>query len=105
MKANISVSPKRKSQKGNALRLQGDLTISNAAYIKDEMIKALDKYNITSLQVSEVENLDLSVLQLIYAFRRAARTGGNEIQLELSLPDEIDLLVRQSGLNQMFNLS
>jgi anti-anti-sigma factor len=105
MNATVSVSPKRKNKQGNTLCLQGELTVANAPFIKTEMMKALEEYNITSLRVNEVQNMDLSVLQLIYAIQRAARSGGSEISLDMDLPEETEILIRQSGLDRMFNLS
>lgn len=103
MTVSINVSPEKASKKGNTLHIKGELTVANASFIKDEMIKALNKYSLISLSVDEVERLDLSVLQLIYAFQRAARSSGKEVSVNVSLPDDILVLVRQSGLEKVFN--
>lgn len=105
MPVNINISPKRASKKGNTLYLTGDLTIANSAYIKEELIKALNKYSLLNLEIDEVERLDLSVLQLIYAFRRAASSSGKEVNLGINLPEDMHQLVRLSGLEKMYNQS
>ena len=103
MPVNINISPKRASKKGNTLHVSGDLTIGNAAYIKEELIKALGKYSLINLEIDDVERLDLSVLQLIYAFQRAAISGGKEVYVGINLPDDIRQLVRLSGLEKIYN--
>lgn len=105
MPVNISISPKRASKKGNTLHVSGDLTVGNAVYIKEELIKALGKYSLINLEIDEVERLDLSVLQLIYAFQRAALSSGKEVQLGIKLPEDILQLVRSSGLEKIYNQS
>jgi len=105
MPVKINMSPKRASKKGNTLLLSGDLTIANADYIKQELMKALEKYTVIKLEIDEVERLDLSVLQLIYAFRRAALSSGKEIHVKVNLPDDVEQMVRLSGLEKMYNQS
>jgi len=103
MTVKISVIPKRISKKGNTLHIKGDLTVANASLIKEEMMQAWQKYPRLNLTIDEVERLDLSVLQLILAFRLAAQSSGKQIQLGVNLPEELQQLVRQSGLEKVFN--
>jgi ABC-type transporter Mla MlaB component len=103
MPVNINASPKRASKQGNTLYVSGDLTVGNAVFIKEELIKALGKYSLIKLEIDEVERLDLSVLQLIYAFQRAALSSGKEVQIDINLPDDIHQLVRSSGLEKIYN--
>lgn len=103
MPVNINISPKRASKQGNTLYVSGDLTVGNAAYLKEELIKALGKYSLINLEIDEVERLDLSVLQLIYAFQRAALSSGKEVQIGMNLPEDIQQLVRLSGLDKIYN--
>jgi len=105
MNTIIKITPKKPAKSGNTFHLKGELTVANATYIKEEMMAALQKYTLLKLQVDEVSRLDLSVLQLIYAFQRAARSEGKQVELLISLPDEVDQQVRLSGLESMFNLT
>lgn len=103
MTVNIQVSPQKASKKGNTIHIQGDLTVANASFIKEEMIKAVEKYSLLKLVIDNVERLDLSVLQLIYAFQIAAVNGGKQVELGVSLPEDLEQLVRKSGLDKIFN--
>jgi ABC-type transporter Mla MlaB component len=105
MPVKINISPKKASKKGNTFLLTGDLTIANANYIKQELMKALEKYAVIKLEIDEVERLDLSVLQLIYAFRRAALSSDKEIHVSINLPEDVEQMVRLSGLEKMYNQS
>lgn len=105
MPVHININPKRASKKGNTITLTGDLTIAHATHIKQELMKAMEKYSVIKLEIDKVERLDLSVLQLIYAFQRAAQSSGKEIHLAVSLPEDVEQLVRLSGLEKMYNQS
>jgi len=73
--------------------------------IKEEIARLLEKHSTIRLSITEVDQLDLQVLQMIFAFQRAARTEGKEVQLDVQLPEQLQALVQQSGLMAKFNLS
>ena len=103
MAIDININPKRASKKGNTVCISGDLTIANANYIKQELSQALQKYGILKVNIEAVESLDLSVLQLIFAFQRAAISEDKQIDLKMDLPEDTLRLVKISGLEKIFN--
>lgn len=103
MTVDIEFSPKKASKKGNTLFIKGELTVANAGHIKESMMQGLKEYSLIHLKIDQVNRIDLSVLQLIYAFQQAARSGGKEVQLDINLPEELSLLVHQSGLGKIID--
>ena len=76
------------------LRPEGEMTIYAAAEIKAPMLAALDGAPGLSVDLSALEELDTSGLQLLMLLAREARAGGTPLTLgELSQPaaEAIDL--------------
>jgi ABC-type transporter Mla MlaB component len=56
------------------LVLLGQLTMHTADAIRDDLLQALDRHTTISIDCSDVEEVDLSFIQLLIA----ARGGGNQ---------------------------
>lgn len=103
MEVRIIETPASDSTHEHHILLEGGLTVSNIEPIKETVLAALQQYQSIKIQLQNVEILDLSVLQILYALRRAAKTDSKTIQLEMYLSEELQTLVRQSGLDRKFN--
>jgi anti-anti-sigma regulatory factor len=73
------------SNKGT-IRLEGDLTLPNAAKLKKILIKALINADAVTIQFGDVQDLDLSCLQLLCSAHRSAVRLKKQIRFEGSLP-------------------
>jgi anti-anti-sigma regulatory factor len=71
------------------INLNSSLTIDKAAALKDELSAALSKGENLLLNLSEVEELDLSCLQVIYAAHAQAKTSGCSLHFSGQAPESV----------------
>ncbi|MDJ1501419.1 STAS domain-containing protein [Xanthocytophaga agilis] len=76
------------------LTISGNLTLRNATTVKQALIEAQDKYKHLSVLLSEVNSLDVSVIQIIMA----AKSSNPAIQWNITLSDDIQTLLVRAGL-------
>lgn len=85
------------------IRLEGDLSARRLEEIKEQLTAELLDLHLLHITIARVTVLDLSTLQWIYAFGCAANSEGKEVVVTLNLPNELEELVRISGVRKMFN--
>lgn len=68
------------------LSLSGDLTIRNAAEFKEAVANAMDQSKQLELNLSEVERLDLTTLQILCAAHRTLLKKGRILSVSGSIP-------------------
>ncbi len=85
--------------------MEGELTLERVENIENTLFNAIRDYDGIQLQLKNVQKLDLRVIQLLYAFRRASETENKEFEIEMHLPEEIQESLNKSGLNEKFNQS
>jgi anti-anti-sigma factor len=71
------------------VNLSGSLTIDRAAALKDEMLAAIKDSENVVLNISQVEELDLSCLQVIYAADTKAKAEGKSLHFAGSVPASV----------------
>lgn len=81
----------------------GDLSVSKSQDIYSEIKKA--DLSILSFQfkVKDVENLDLSFFQLLYAFAKKLKFLEKKISFEFYFDDEYQRVFQRSGLQDAFD--
>ena len=103
MEVRINVLPATEKNIEYHIQLEGFLTTSNIGPIKSTVLAALQQHGNIKVQLQNVEKLDLSVIQILYALRRAAKTDNKTICILMDLPHEFQIALKQSGLDQKFN--
>jgi ABC-type transporter Mla MlaB component len=93
-------SDKKNEKKVTAI-LNKELTIFSIESAKEEFELLLNKYTDITLSLKKVENIDLSYLQLIYAFFNAAKEKNITVNIEGKLPEEQHQLIENSGLTKI----
>jgi anti-anti-sigma factor len=71
------------------INLEGSLGIHKAHSIKEEITEAVEKNKKVMINLSHVESIDLSIIQLLYAARRYAEKKKRELHLTGNLQDEV----------------
>lgn len=66
---------------GQIVKLTGEVTIAQAAPLRDALLGALAEADDLQLDLSELSAVDLSGLQLLCAAHRSARTRGKNLQV------------------------
>jgi anti-anti-sigma regulatory factor len=67
----------------------GSLSVERASALKDELSAALAAGDAVLVDLSSIEELDLSCLQVIYAALFSAKAAGKELRFSGSLPPNI----------------
>ena len=89
----------------NCLELQGMLVVFNSQKIKDEFVSVVSNAAAQiDVVVSEVDEIDLSFIQLIVAFTSQLTKSGVGCRLHWNLTDEQRSLLENVGMiNELFN--
>lgn len=81
-----------------AIKFSGNLTLQNIAGIKTEIDKVLAKAKSLQLTASEVEDIDLSFVQLILSLKAYCKTKSISVETKFELPNESERLLAKAGL-------
>ena len=89
------------NQKENKARMvvEKELTIYTVLEIKENFIEALGQYDHLDIQIRNVENIDLSFIQLIESLRKTAEEYEKEISISAELRNETRNLVENGGFD------
>ncbi len=86
-----------------AVNLSGNLTIDNSASIHNYLLKkALSQDSIT-LNVSESDEIDLSIFQIIIGFITVRNKLEKKTDIEFNLNESMDELINKSGLTTLIS--
>ena len=92
-------------KKNNAvsLELKGYLNTTSILEIKKDISKAIKDAKIINIKVLDVDDADLSFIQLMYSLRQKADESKIEFGIELDINQEVLELFRRSGFSDTFN--
>ena len=82
------------------LLLQGNLTLDNIDEIARFFRDAVAKYNKLAIELTEITALDLGFLQLLWCLECEAHERGEDLDLKMQLPTEIQQLLRNTGFTR-----
>jgi phospholipid transport system transporter-binding protein len=84
-------------REGRRMFVSGPVTLANVARVLEEGRQQL-REGVRSVDLSEITELDSSLLAMLLAWLRDARASGHEIGFE-NLPDGLRTLARLYGLD------
>jgi anti-anti-sigma regulatory factor len=112
MAKNEPVQLKAQLEKGKGkiegavlLTLQGELTIDNAAAVRKYLLDSLAKHKKFTVRISNVENIDLTIIQLLQRFAWDAKELGKEVDFDFKLNEEFHSLIQRAGFNTFLALN
>jgi anti-anti-sigma regulatory factor len=86
------------------LKLHGDLTMTNVKSIKETLYDLSYKYSRVNIEVSNVESVDLSFIQLLHSAKHTFRQLNKKISFDINLSPEIKSIIQDAGFNENLNL-
>jgi anti-anti-sigma regulatory factor len=105
MKTNnkyVSITPYgNKKEKKARMTIEKELTIYTALEIKEYFLDALEQYDEIKVQIKDVENIDLSFIQLIESLRKTAEEYEKTVDISAELQDGTRSLVENSGFDPL----
>ncbi len=96
----IDTIPEKKSTR---LTFSGDLSVAEAAEIQQQLLKARWKTENFEIVVDQVENIDLSFLQLLLAWSKAQKQSGKNLIFDFRLGEEFQRIFEESGFKEAFD--
>ena len=85
------------------IRLEGELTVTSAAELKDRLLDGLTSGNDLLLDLERAEEIDITLLQLLWAAGREADRAGARIAIRLS--DAAGTAAREAGFERFPGLT
>lgn len=85
------------------IHLSDNLTLDVIASIKLLMLQNFDKYQSFEVKLSNVESIDLGIVQLLYSFKWTAERKSKTVKFNISLSDEYKLLLEHAGFLEFVN--
>lgn len=81
------------------LRLQGAVTIDEAAQLKNLLLDGLSSGKNLQLDLRQAALLDITTMQLLWAAHRDAEQSGQALVMLEPVPEQISIVVRQAGFD------
>ncbi len=85
------------------IQLSENLTLDEVAAIKLLLIQNFDKFQGFEIKLSDVENIDLGIIQLLYSFKWTAERKSKTVQFKVSLTEEHKMLLERAGFSEFVN--
>lgn len=95
-------SSKDKSSGITNVSLEGNLNVAHVAAIHIDLQKALKGTKKIALTIENIEDADVSTIQLLKAFQNSCITNKVEVTYTFNLPEDIDTLLKKSGFSNIF---
>lgn len=83
------------------IKLSDDLSLNQISAIKLLMVQNLDKYQEFDIILSDVETIDMGIVQLLYSFKWTAERKSKKVHFNISLTEEHKLLLEHAGFNEL----
>ena len=89
------------SEQSCVIRLEGEIEIAHAAELKSALVEAIERRQSLELDLGQVCCLDVTAVQLLVAFVRAAAEAGVELRLGAPLPEPLCAALAACGLGAL----
>ncbi len=86
----------------STLRFSGDLSIAQATQFQQQLLKFAAKATHIDIKIDNVENMDLSFLQLLFSWAKSMKKSEKKLNFEFMLNEEFSRIFDESGFRQVF---
>jgi DNA-binding transcriptional regulator GbsR (MarR family) len=100
MSSKLITKTTGKIDKKPVFTLEKDFSLNNISQVKNELDEIIDKNKEFHLELKNIENFDLSSIQLLHALKNKL---GNGFSYSLSVKDEIKTIIMHSGFDNLVN--
>lgn len=92
---------KNKIKQTARLTINQDMTMINAAGIKDKMEDALNSASTLNLILKNIEVIDLAGMQLIYAIKKEAENQNKNVKINFDVKADLVESIRLAGFDDL----
>jgi anti-anti-sigma factor len=86
----------------SAIVFSGDLSVAQAAELQQQLLKTATTVSRVHVKVAEVENMDLSFLQLLLSWAQNTKQSGKKLTFDFQLDEEFTRIFEESGFRAAF---
>lgn len=98
----IQVKPSRKKGENRVeINLIDELTIYSIEDVKDDIIEAVNKYEIIEIIGKSIKNMDLTFVQLIRSVQKTAEKTKKTLILNIELNEEQNVLFNNTDITKI----
>ena len=101
MKRNTTTTTKTTAGKNKTIQLEGDISVNNIENIHRKL-KAIKPESNIKLDIKNVTQFDLAGAQLLLAYHQKCKKDKINIDINIQLPDDLNLLTLNTGINKIF---
>lgn len=85
------------------IELGGQLNILSMPEIKKELTKSIQSFKHVKIQITQVEDTDITLMQLLKSFEVYCKKKEIVLAVEIDLNDDINTLFERAGLITLLN--
>ncbi len=85
------------------LTFTGDLSVAKTAEMQQQLLKTGLKVKNLEIVTDQVENLDLSFLQLLFSWTKEMKQSGKNLIFEFRMDEEFNRIFNESGFKEAFD--
>lgn len=105
-KFDIKISEAKKDNTVHTVvTISGDLSLNNTEEIKEKVAPHIDANDKLIIKTEEVNNIDLSMLQMFYAIKNTATEKNKTVSFDINIPDESLQIIQNAGLGKFEQLN
>jgi len=99
---NYTIKPsKNKKDKTLDITISGHLNVSNISLIKKELDSVLKKGDSFSIEITNIDDADLSLIQLILSLKKKFETSKKQLTLNINPGKEMYELYKKAGFENL----
>jgi DNA-binding transcriptional regulator GbsR (MarR family) len=98
MSNKLIVKTSGKSDKKNIYKIEKDFSINNIEAVKSEIDEIISKNNNFHFDIKNIENFDLSAVQLIYVLKEKLK---DKFTYSIDIKEEISTILKSSGFENI----
>lgn len=79
--------------------INGEFTVNNAEEMRQEILPIFEDNETLNIKLTEIENLDLAGIQVLYSLNKTAKNSGKTINFTFDISEEQSEVIKNSGFD------
>ena len=100
MDLNLSITPNKENNSVEII-YSGNLTLETVIELKEKIEPIYNKNSILKFEFIDVEEIDLSGIQMIYSLKKKNVTEQKNVQIHLEIANEMQNLLTRTGFTHL----
>jgi hypothetical protein len=81
------------------ITVEGILDMNQAEMIRDHFLECLDTYHTIEVIIQNTDKIDVSFVQILYAFQLSAEKKGIKTSCSIRIDPELESLLKNAGID------